>query len=338
MLYAHLTGGVIAGMVTSLLLHPLDVLKVRLQVDSSSLLLDRRGILIQTAQTLWKEEGLRGFYRGAFPGLLGSGSSWGLYFFLYEGCKQRLYNESTNEKNEKIRIRSIPNAIEQEDTKRVILEKNPPPLSKITLTTSQHMYAAWEAGSITCIFTNPLWLVKTRMQLQKDNAIIRQGGIHSYAKEVPYKGLIDAFICIIRDEGIFALYRGIGPALLLTSHGMIQFGVYEALKESFPTNYQGIGGSADQAFRFFLFGAVSKAVATTATYPYQVIKSRIQQRLVNGTPVYKGFIDCVQKIIKNEGMGGFYKGFVANLLRVAPQSAITLLIYEQVKNSLEKRP
>ena len=116
---------------------------------------------------------------------------------------------------------------------------------------------------------------------------------------------------------------------------MVQFGVYEALKQRFPASSSqggggGGGGLADQSFRFFLFGAVSKAVATSATYPYQVIKSRLQQRLVNGLPHYEGFFDCVQQIVKNEGLGGFYKGFVANLLRVAPQSALTLLIYEIV--------
>jgi solute carrier family 25 folate transporter 32 len=326
MLTAHLAGGVVAGMMTSILLHPLDVLKVRLQVDSSSTALARGGILLKTAMMLWKEEGIRGFYRGAIPGLLGSGSSWGLYFLFYEGCKLRLQNDGISTKRSKL-------STEVDDNSN----KTSHPSPKITLTTAQHMYAAWEAGSITCIFTNPLWLIKTRMQLQKDNGIVRQGGSTAiHAKEVPYHGLLDAFRSIVRDEGIGGLYRGIIPALLLTSHGMVQFGVYEALKQRFPTSgSDGVGfggGSADQALRFFLFGAVSKAVATSATYPYQVIKSRLQQRLVNGAPLYEGFFNCVQLIAKNEGLGGFYKGFVANLLRVAPQSAITLLIYETVKN------
>ena len=333
MLYAHLAGGVVAGMMTSILLHPLDVLKVRLQVDSSSTSVARGGILLKTAITLWREEGLRGFYRGAIPGLLGSGSSWGLYFLFYEGCKLRMLKEDQAQQQQQRSKLST----EVNDKG----EKISPSLSKVTLTTFQHMYAAWEAGSITCLLTNPLWLIKTRMQLQKEDAIVRQGGsMAKHSKEAPYRGLIDAFSSIVRDEGVGGLYRGIVPALFLTSHGMVQFGVYEALKQRFPASSSqggggGGGGLADQSFRFFLFGAVSKAVATSATYPYQVIKSRLQQRLVNGLPHYEGFSDCVQQIVKNEGLGGFYKGFVANLLRVAPQSALTLLIYEIVKNFVD---
>ena len=77
--------------------------------------------------------------------------------------------------------------------------------------------------------------------------------------------------------------------------------------------------------------AVSKAIATTATYPYQVIKARLQQR---GTPagerLYTGLVNTCTKIARGEGARGFYKGFAANLLRVAPQSAITLMAYEYI--------
>jgi hypothetical protein len=84
----------------------------------------------------------------------------------------------------------------------------------------------------------------------------------------------------------------------------------------------------------FAIGAASKAVATTATYPYQVIKSRIQQRFA-GAPEYTGLLETAAKIFQREGAAGFYKGFAANLLRVAPQSAVTLLAYEYIKAGLD---
>ena len=82
------------------------------------------------------------------------------------------------------------------------------------------------------------------------------------------------------------------------------------------------------------------------TYPYQVIKSRLQQRVLppvageggpgtGATPTppprrYTGLIDAAVQIGRLEGPLGFYKGFAANLLRVAPQSAITLMAYEHI--------
>ena len=61
--------------------------------------------------------------------------------------------------------------------------------------------------------------MKTRLQLQTNKR---------------YKGILDAFSRIIKEEGWLALYRGILPALFLTSHGAVQFVVYEKLKEMRP--------------------------------------------------------------------------------------------------------
>lgn len=89
----------------------------------------------------------------------------------------------------------------------------------------------------------------------------------------------------------------------------------------------------------YLFGAAasSKALATVATYPYQVIKARLQQRFADAgaRSEYGGFVGCVRRIAAHEGARGFYRGFGANILRVAPQSAITLTCYEAVKAALD---
>ena len=70
------------------------------------------------------------------------------------------------------------------------------------------------------------------------------------------------------------------------------------------------------------------------TYPSEVLKSRLQQRFL-GERAYSGLVDCARKLVAKEGMGGFYKGFMANLLRVAPQSAITMVSYEYIAKLLQ---
>ncbi len=101
---------------------------------------------------------------------------------------------------------------------------------------------------------------------------------------------------------------------------------------------------------------VSKVLATTVTYPYQVLKSRLQQRdiiiptsinsnnKVVGTSTtsagyilqskYSGVIHCTMQIIRNEGFRGFYRGFIANCYKVAPTAAITFTVYEHVLKRL----
>jgi len=186
------------------------------------------------------------------------------------------------------------------------------------LSSPQLAYAAWEAGTITCLLTNPIWLIKTRMQLQTG------------ATRAPYASALHALTSIFREDGIPGLYRGIVPALFLTLHGVIQFVVYERMKEA--AGEQGASASSGTVVSAAL---VSKVAAATATYPYQVAKSRLQQRF-EGKPEYSGLWDCTKKTWIKEGVLGFYKGFLANVLRVAPSSALTLLCYESVRESLEK--
>ena len=84
------------------------------------------------------------------------------------------------------------------------------------------------------------------------------------------------------------------------------------------------------------------SVASTTTYPLQVIKARLQQRsqvieisettgeVIVSKREYSGVLDCIRRIIKNEGMNGFFKGCLTNALRVAPSAAITFVTYEFV--------
>ena len=145
--------GVGAGVVTSLLLHPLDVVKVRFQVQDGRSVAVRYTGVVQAAMAIWRAEGARGLYRGVVPACWGSGASWGLYFYFYEACKRRL---AAGVAPFGVRSGDVDgNGSGGSGTRRV-------------LSTTENMYAAWEAGTVTCCFTNPLWLVKTRLQLQDD--------------------------------------------------------------------------------------------------------------------------------------------------------------------------
>ena len=133
----------------------------------------------------------------------------------------------------------------------------------------------------------------------------------------------------------------------------MQFSVYEKLKSlaneastirntraGTGTPRRTLDASAESSVVLFAMGAASKAVATTVTYPYQVVKSRMQQRPVSGAEgasaaAYRGFWTTVAATARHEGARGFYRGFAANLVRVAPQSAITLLVYERIRGALD---
>jgi len=164
------------------------------------------------------------------------------------------------------------------------------------LNSIDHLLAVVEAGAIMVFITNHLWLIKTRLQLQGKDPSVKK-----------YSGFYDAIRTIPREEGLLALYKGLVPALLLTSHGAIQFTIYEYLK-SVSVSYDFSTQESQSPFISALFGGVSKIIAAIVTYPYQVVKSRLQQRdvlysdkLTLGNQEFRhtkylGTIDCIKKI------------------------------------------
>lgn len=93
-----------------------------------------------------------------------------------------------------------------------------------------------------------------------------------------------------------------------------------------------------------MFSHACFSVASTTTYPLQVIKSRMQQRSesleVTSTGElrvvernYGGLLDTTRKIFQKEGISGFFKGCIPNAIRVAPGAAVTFVVYESVMDA-----
>eukprot|EP00949_MAST-11_sp_MAST-11-sp1_P004535 g4535.t1 len=296
----HLVAGMGGGAATTVVLHPLDVVKTRFQVHEgrgvSKSIVPRYPSTIAALRSIYRGEGVRSLYQGWTPAVTGSGMSWGLYFFFYEQAKTR--------------ARAGRDASER--------------LSSVDI-----LLCSCQAGAMTVMLTNPVWLVKTRMQLQVARSErIRLGLPETSSRH--YKGLVHALREIVRNEGPQGLYRGIVPALLLVSHGALQFVAYEKLKEIATDS-----GRREMAIWQPLFlGAMSKIFASTTTYPYQVIKSRLQRHLLDGEEPYKGTLDCARRILANEGWRGFYKGLAPNCMRIAPSAALTFFLYEAIVRCL----
>ena len=174
-------------------------------------------------------------------------------------------------------------------------------------------------GALTAVCTNPIWVIKTRM--------LSTSSTHPGA----YRSLTDGVRQIYRSEGIAGFYRGLLPSLFGVSHGALQFMAYEQLKKA---RQERIGHQELSATDYLILSGLAKVFAGSITYPYQVIRARLQ--MYHAEQLYKGAADVVAQVWKREGLSGFYKGLAPNLLRVMPSTWVTFLVYEKMRWYLAK--
>lgn len=174
-------------------------------------------------------------------------------------------------------------------------------------------------GALTAVITNPIWVIKTRM--------LSTSSSHPGA----YSSILDGTRHIFETDGIAGFYRGLVPSLFGVSHGALQFMAYEQLKI-----YRGSSQLRRQqelsALDFLVLSGLAKIFAGSATYPYQVVRARLQAYDADKT--YKSARDVLGQVWKQEGLSGFYKGLGPNLLRVLPSTWVTFLVYEKTKQFL----
>lgn len=282
--FEHLVAGVSGGVTSTLVLHPLDLLKIRFAVNDGQILTrPKYHGLGNAVVTIFKEEGIRGLYRGVTPNCWGAGASWGFYFLFYNAIKAWMLEGGT----------------------------------KDTLGAGSHMLAAAEAGVITLFITNPIWVVKTRMCLQYSTTSGLPPSKH-------YSGMVDALVKVYRHEGIPGMYKGLVPGMFGVSHGALQFMAYEEMKKKYISYYELPFDDKLGTTQYLSFAALSKLFAASVTYPYQVIRARLQDQYKE----YSGVLEVVKRTWRYEGAKGYYKGLLPNLLKVTPQTALTLVVYE----------
>jgi len=184
------------------------------------------------------------------------------------------------------------------------------------LTDMQRLLAGSLSGATLITVTYPLDITQTRL---------------ATSTKSQYKGIIDCMTSTVRLEGLRGLYKGyVASVIGVSPYTGAQFYSYEKFK-GFLQNKDGKTTLGNK----LIAGAAAGAFAQTITYPLDTVRRRIQ---VQGGKAdghylhYRGTLDCIVKIGQKEGLAGFYRGALVNIIRAAPSQAIQFAVYGWLKD------
>ena len=281
----------------SFVIAPLDVVKIRLQLQShSSSLSDPLSVgggatapvykgTLATMRHIIRHEGVTGLWKGNVPAEL--------MYICYSAAQFTAYRSATVVLHGALGPGTLPDAAES-------------------------FLAGAAAGAAATTATYPLDLLRTRFAAQGNDRV--------------YPSLWRAVRDIRRDEGPRGFFRGLGPGLaqIVPFMGAF-FAVYESLRVPLRRLHLPFG-SGDAAA-----GVVASVLAKTAVFPLDLVRKRIQvqgptrRRYVHkNIPEYnQGAVRALAAILRAEGFRGLYRGLTVSLLKAAPASAITVWTYER---------
>lgn len=281
---------------------PLDVVQTRLQSSIVSLNIKKLAVaggaessvlnlqstrfglnVISYLRHIAQTEGVSALYKGIVPNLIGIAPSRAMYFSIY--TKTKGYLSTTN-------------------------------LSNSSWT---HMLSALAASWSTSTVTNPIWFLKTRLQLD----------MTATGKRPPISEVVRD---IFRNEGIRGFYRGLSASYMGATETMIYFVLYEKLK-LFLIDMNGKDDKLS-ATDYICAAFLAKTIATISVYPHEVARTRLRQESskLGNQKKYHGFFQTLLTVYKEERIAGLYGGMGAHLMRQVPNTVIMFLTYETIVN------
>lgn len=275
----HFGLGAVAGGFGASVVYPIDLVKTRMQNQRSKVvgqLMYRNSL--DCFRKVIKNEGFKGLYSGLGPQLIGVAPEKAIKLTVNDLVRGKARNEDGS------------------------------------ISLPWEILAGGTAGGCQVIFTNPLEIVKIRLQVQ--------GELAKQVTGVPRRSAL----WIVKSLGLLGLYRGATACLLRDiPFSAIYFPTYAHLKKDYfgesPTKSLGI-------LQLLTAGAIAGMPAAYLTTPADVIKTRLQVEARKGETNYRGIVHAFTTIAREEGPQALFKGGPARVLRSSPQFGATLAAYE----------
>ncbi|KUJ08385.1 mitochondrial thiamine pyrophosphate carrier 1 [Mollisia scopiformis] len=287
--------GAVAGLIARFVIAPLDVVKIRLQLQTHSLSdplsqQDLKGSPIYkgtlpTLRHILRDEGITGLWKGNIPAEL--------MYVAYSAIQFTTYRSVTLGLQSAFGEHRLPAAAES-------------------------FIAGASAGAVSTTATYPLDLLRTRFAAQ--------------GRERIYTSLAASIREIAKNEGPRGFFQGLGAGVgQIIPYMGIFFATYETLRK--PMSSLQLPFGSGEAMAGVLASLVSKTAVFPLDLVRKRLQVQGPTRakyVHKNIPVYKGVIRTLQSILKKEGTRGLYRGLTVSLFKAAPASAVTMWTYERV--------
>ncbi|XP_011704085.1 PREDICTED: calcium-binding mitochondrial carrier protein Aralar1 isoform X3 [Wasmannia auropunctata] len=266
--------GSIGGAVGATAVYPIDLVKTRMQNQRTGSfigeLMYRNSF--DCCKKVIRHEGFFGLYRGLMPQLMGVAPEKAIKLTVNDFVRDKFMDKNGN------------------------------------LPLYGEIVSGACAGGSQVIFTNPLEIVKIRLQV---------------AGEIAGGSKVKAWT-VVKELGLFGLYKGARACFLRdVPFSAIYFPMYAHTKARLADE-----GGYNTPLSLLFSGAIAGVPAAALVTPADVIKTRLQVVAREGQTTYNGLLDCARKIYREEGARAFWKGATARVFRSSPQFGVTLFTYE----------
>ncbi|XP_049770597.1 probable mitochondrial glutathione transporter SLC25A40 isoform X1 [Schistocerca cancellata] len=216
------------------------------------------------------------------------------------------------------------------------------------ITMPQQMAASCTGALLTSLVVTPFDVVKTRLQTQQkrllsnkcylycnglmdhlcpcvSNANGSQIPIRMPTPSTHFSGTVDAFVKIVRTEGVTSLWSGLSPTLVLAVPlTVIYFTSYEQLRLLIRDRHGGV----QPVWGPLVAGAVARTWSVSVVSPLELVRTKMQSRRLS----YLEIGEALKTLYLTRGVMGFWRGLGSTLLRDVPFSALYWLNYEALKS------
>ncbi|XP_026820795.1 mitochondrial thiamine pyrophosphate carrier-like [Rhopalosiphum maidis] len=298
----HSTAGACSGAFTRLVCQPLDVLKIRFQLQVEPLSKNSNNSkyksIHQSISLIYKEEGFKALWKGLLPGQFLS-TTYGLTQFLV--FQKTLALLSTTEK-------------------------------ELNQTSSVHFLCGVTSATAATLMSYPFDVVRTRLVAQKSNQVyanmrsvaismFRMEGVSAY-----YRGFFPTIMQNALQGGFLFMF----------------YNTFSKLSSTNTSTNTTVHDDRINSVKQFSSGFLAGVSAKTIVYPLDVIKKRLQlQDFVHSREDFgkkfmcNGLLDCIYVTIKEESFNGLFKGLSPSLIKAGFTTALHLTFYEQTLKLLQ---